>query len=276
MVDFDVIDNENDIWEERLPDVSNTPAYSYHYYEETIPYEILLSMCRKGEIDIMKIYLSDITDKFIKYIETLPKRNYDVIANFIAMAGALIEYKSAMLLPRPEMPEDNEDWEIEGAARKMMFAEEYGMFQDISEKLGAREILNRFYREPMFSERDYNVIIKDFNAGKMISAFENLMHQKQHEERKHEAKVIMREDFTVQQQEVELVEAVRAYKMLSFFDWLGKDAPKNKTLHTFLALLNILKAQVATADQAELNGDIILKHSASTDNYNADESEMYD
>jgi segregation and condensation protein A len=216
----------------------------------------------------MKVHLSDITEKFIAYISTLPKVNYDRVASFISFASTLIEYKSIMLLPKPEAIDESYDGDdISDAELKLMYADEYGFFQSITDKLEKMEILNRFYREPMFGENEFTLVIKDFSLDKMIGAFELLLERIEFHEEQEETKVIEKDSFTIEEKIIQLVEELRVRKKITFFDLFGDNYTKSEVIKAFLALLEILKYQVATCEQNERGGDIIITHAPETDVY---------
>ena len=58
-------------------------------FEDPVPIEVLLEMCKKGKVDIRDIFVSDITEQYIKYVAELESKNYDNISSFILFASTL-------------------------------------------------------------------------------------------------------------------------------------------------------------------------------------------
>jgi segregation and condensation protein A len=75
------------------------------------PYDLLLDLVRKQNIDIYDIPIARITAQFLAYVEHLKASDVDTAGEFIYMSALLIHIKSKMLLPRSpaESPEEAED-----------------------------------------------------------------------------------------------------------------------------------------------------------------------
>ena len=64
------------------------------------PYDLLLDLVRKQNIDIYDIPMAKITGQFLAYVEHLKASDIDTAGEFIYMSALLIHIKSKMLLPR--------------------------------------------------------------------------------------------------------------------------------------------------------------------------------
>ncbi len=75
------------------------------------PYDLLLDLVRKQDIDIYDIPIAKITAQFLAYVEHLKASDVDTAGEFIYMSALLIHIKSKMLLPRSpaDSPEEAED-----------------------------------------------------------------------------------------------------------------------------------------------------------------------
>jgi segregation and condensation protein A len=75
------------------------------------PYDLLLDLVRKQNIDIYDIPIARITAQFLAYVEHLKASDVDTAGEFIYMSALLIHIKSKMLLPRSpaESPEEADD-----------------------------------------------------------------------------------------------------------------------------------------------------------------------
>ena len=75
------------------------------------PYDLLLDLVRRQNIDIYDIPIAKITKQFLAYVEHLKASDVDTAGEFIYMSALLIHIKSKMLLPRSpaESPEEAED-----------------------------------------------------------------------------------------------------------------------------------------------------------------------
>ncbi|MCL2630611.1 MAG: segregation/condensation protein A [Firmicutes bacterium] len=268
---------ETDSVQEEVVQLPDTPEYKYinSNFDEPIPYDILYSLCRQDKIDILNIHLSDITEKFIAYIRTLDQVNYDRVASFVSLASRLVEYKALMLLPRPkeefETAEGDYDFDTE---LTLLRAEEYSYFKDITEKLEAISITApRFYRNPMFSDKEFNVIIKDFSVDKMIKSFELLLEYQEFKSEDNEVKIIEKDPVTMTDKIAQILGSLREHGKVLFFSLLSEGYRKSELITTFTALLELMKYQVATAEQIERGGEIVISSTSETASYDPDKLE---
>ena len=101
------------------------------------PLDLLLYLVRKEEVDIYDIPIAKITDQYIRYIEMLKSLDVDLAGDFLVMAATLMHIKSAMLLPRTEtdqLQEDNPDDPRAELIRQLL---EYKKFKDAANQLNA-------------------------------------------------------------------------------------------------------------------------------------------
>ena len=72
------------------------------------PIEMLLELVEARKMHISDISLSEVADKFIAYIESLPELPVADTANFVYVASVLLLIKSKALLPGLELTEDEQ------------------------------------------------------------------------------------------------------------------------------------------------------------------------
>lgn len=74
------------------------------------PFDLLLHLIDKNEVDIYDIPIAEITAQYLDYIEQMQELDLDVAAEFLVMAATLLSIKAKMLLPKlPAEPEDSEE-----------------------------------------------------------------------------------------------------------------------------------------------------------------------
>lgn len=217
------------------------------------PLDLLVTMVDKEEMDIREIPISKLTDQYLEYINGLEQIDYEYAAEFIAMAARLIKIKSFILIPRPEEEVCEEQEEI------YRDFEEYKMFKGLAEKLKSGEVLNRFYREPQYTEDDYRVVIKNFDLDKLTSALLKVMDRIETSIQAPKPREILKEKITVAQKMGYLKELMLKYKEVCFFDLFSDDSTVSDVLNTFLAILELLKEQIAVAEQPDAFGDIMIR-----------------
>lgn len=67
------------------------------------PLDLLLHLIKKSNISITDINIVDITVQYLDYINCMDEMNLDIASEYLTMAAELIEMKSNILLPKPEM-----------------------------------------------------------------------------------------------------------------------------------------------------------------------------
>ncbi|MEX5235545.1 ScpA family protein [Kocuria arenosa] len=106
------------------------------------PFEVLLSLIAKHELDITRIALATVTDEFLQYVRALHEigstRALDEASEFLVVAATLLDLKAARLLPRGEV-EDEEDVALL-EARDLLFARllQYKAFKEVAVLLDER------------------------------------------------------------------------------------------------------------------------------------------
>ncbi|MCR5593766.1 MAG: segregation/condensation protein A [Saccharofermentans sp.] len=63
------------------------------------PLDLLYSLIVKNDIDIFDIPISEITEKYMEYLEHMKKLDMEIASEFIVMAATLIHIKSRIMLP---------------------------------------------------------------------------------------------------------------------------------------------------------------------------------
>ncbi|MDZ4045167.1 MAG: segregation/condensation protein A, partial [Rhodoglobus sp.] len=85
------------------------------------PFDLLLSLIAKHELDITEISLSVITDEFISYLRGLDsEEELDQASEFLVIAATLLDLKVAGLLPQGELVDAEDVALLE--ARDLLFA----------------------------------------------------------------------------------------------------------------------------------------------------------
>ncbi len=82
------------------------------------PYDLLLDLVRKQNIDIYDIPIAKITAQFLAYVEHLRASDVDTAGEFIYMSALLIHIKSRMLLPRS--PAESAEGEAEDPRHELV------------------------------------------------------------------------------------------------------------------------------------------------------------
>ncbi|MFC6355966.1 segregation and condensation protein A [Luethyella okanaganae] len=97
------------------------------------PFDLLLSLISKHELDITEVSLSRVTDEFISYLRGLDsEKELDQASEFLVVAATLLDLKVAGLLPQGELVDAEDVALLE--ARDLLFARllQYRAFKEAS------------------------------------------------------------------------------------------------------------------------------------------------
>ena len=97
------------------------------------PFDLLLSLISKHELDITEVSLSRVTDEFISYLKGLDEQEeLDQASEFLVIAATLLDLKIAGLLPKGEVVDAEDVALLE--ARDLLFAKllQYKAFKEVA------------------------------------------------------------------------------------------------------------------------------------------------
>lgn len=220
------------------------------------PLDLLLHLIKEAKIEIKDIFVSQVTEQFLLYIEGVSVLDVEKASDYLNMAATLLEIKSKSVLPKIEdITEDIED--LEKALIRQL--EEYKLFKEASEKLKQQENTDRFYKSPDKSVGDVKIVYNDFNLDGLIAAFSKLLMRVDDKKRQENMlKEIPKEVFTVKDKVNHIREVLLERESVSFFEMFPHYYTKAELITTFQAMLELLKLQYITVEQRDVFDDITL------------------
>jgi segregation and condensation protein A len=117
------------------------PGFEVRLANFTGPFDLLLGLISKHQLDITEVALSTVTDEFIKYIKGLQRLGeewaLDEASEFLVIAATLLDLKAARLLPAGEVEDDEDIALLE--ARDLLFARllQYRAFKHVAGMIGS-------------------------------------------------------------------------------------------------------------------------------------------
>ncbi|MGD9900073.1 MAG: ScpA family protein [Calditrichaceae bacterium] len=221
------------------------------------PFDLLLFLIRKNEVDIYDIPIASITDQFLEYLEVINVMDLDVAGDFIEMVAILMHIKARMLLPQQFGDSDDELEDprtelVEKLIEYKRFKEAALDMEELEEKrrlLYSRQYFKYLPRTEEISDEQYleNVTLFD-----LILAFKKAMDSmpkvQYHEVRKIEV--------TVEQQSEYILERAGRVKVLLFQDIMKEIREKIVLIVTFMALLDLIRSGKISVRQSDVFDDI--------------------
>ena len=112
------------------------PGFEVRLANFTGPFDLLLGLIAKHQLDITEVAIATVTDEFIKYIRKLQKLGeewaLDEASEFLVIAATLLDLKAARLLPAGEVEDEEDIARLE--ARDLLFARllQYKAFKQVA------------------------------------------------------------------------------------------------------------------------------------------------
>lgn len=240
------------------------PADGFHLTLEnfTGPFDLLLSLINKRQLDVTEVALAQVTDEFIAHIRGQEEWELDAASEFLLIAATLLDLKAARLLPRGEV-EDAEDLELL-EARDLLFARllQYRAYKEVSTWLEDRfETQGRSQPrlvslEPQFAsllpELIWQIGPEEF-AMLAATALTPKTPQSVDLDHLHAPAVSVREQAAI------IVSRLRRATALTFRDLIADSAGTPTVVARFLALLELFKEHVIAFEQAAPLADLTIR-----------------
>ena len=243
-------------------DVYDEDSYVIRLENFEGPIDLLWFLIRKAKIDISEIFVSQITDQYLKAMDQVERLDMEKASEFLQVAACLIEIKSKKMLPSPpivEVPEDEDPEKI--LMRKLLEYKEkyYPIYKDASKKMKDFENTDSFYRAPDASVGKPRFILADMNMDGLVKALQKMFLKIEQKAKENQVKTIVRDRFTVEERSAQLREIFATTPSLKFDDLIEDDYSKIEIITTFQAILELLKVQFLHVVQDSPFADIVLE-----------------
>lgn len=244
---------------------AEAPGFSLKLSNFEGPFDLLLTLIGKHELDITEVALAQVTNEFVEYIRELGG-DLEQTTQFLVVAATLLDLKTARLLPQAEVEDEADLALLE--ARDLLFARlmQYRAFKRVAVELATRldAEARRFARvvalEPRFAQVLPEVLISitpDELAALAARALEpkeapvlSLAHL-------HAPQVSVREQAHL------VVGRLRRERTLTFRALTADSPDLLTTVARFLALLELFRESMVAFEQATPLGDLHLRWTGS-------------
>ncbi|MBF9336725.1 segregation/condensation protein A [Microbacterium lacticum] len=230
------------------------------------PFDLLLTLLGKHELDITEISLSKVTDEFISYLKGLDaEEELEQASEFLVVAATLLDMKVAGLLPQGELVDAESVALLE--ARDLLFARLllYRAFKEVSAwfERNLRREDRRHVRAVRLDEKYRNAVpelvwtlSKDDFAAIALMAFTPKEIPHVGLDHLHAPLVSIREQAAV------VVTLLRAAGTLSFRELVAGTTQTGVVVARFLAVLELYRHAALSFEQLEPLGELTLRWTA--------------
>ena len=222
------------------------------------PLDLLLTLISRAKIDIRDIFVSEITEQYLEYMEGIDELDMDSASEFLQMAATLIEIKSRALLPVPPKPEDPDAETPEQALIRQLT--EYKAFKETCEDLkrleeAAKLMLNKLPEEYPLPPPEYE--LTGLTLDGLTQAFLRVLSRAKDASEAPRQREIRRDEYTVQSCMARIQSRLRKGPVP--FEELFEGEPcRAEIVGLFIGVLELLRLGRLRVRQKGTFGEIIL------------------
>lgn len=241
------------------------------------PLDLLLSLVKENKIEIKDIFVSQVTEQFLEYMNQVSELDVELASEYMAMAATLLEIKSRALLP--PVVKDDEPEEETPEAVLIRQLEEYKLFKEIVTELKEQENVDRFYRDPDKNVgKEVSVIKENLSLDGFIAAFNKFLAKLQVKSQQSTtvSRTMARESFSVPQKINFIREVLKTVNEFKFTELFEPVASRNEYVTTFIAVLELTKLQIITIRQSDIFEDIVIVKREGSDDIHVDVEGEYE
>jgi segregation and condensation protein A len=249
----------------RLSDVRDPAMSQYQIKLEVFegPFDLLLHLINKHQVDIYDIPIAKIADEFVEYLESAEFVDVEQAADFLVMAATLMQIKARMLVPRPA-PEAEGDEPEDPRSELVLRLLEYSSMKQAASLLEERSefwshIFTREVDEVIPRSQEHVPDLGGVSASELARAFLAVLARAADAETDDSPAVISKERCTVAGEMLRIRRRLRYEYTVSFFSLFEPNSSKELIVTTFLALLELIKLGLVVAEQAVAFSDILLR-----------------
>lgn len=228
------------------------------------PFDLLLHLIEKDEIDIYNIPIAVITAKYLEYLSTIQLLNFEGVGDFLVMAATLMQIKAKLLLPRADRSEAAEAEEAEEEDPRWELVCKLIEYKKIKEAaLSLQAIENR--RQQVytrvggeFPDRNFAAAedsLKNLSVWDLMDAFKDILESL---EAKLLKAAIPQPEISIRQRMTEIIDLLVLKKQVSFKKIFKEIDSRIGLITCFLAVLELIRLRKMLAVQTAAFEDIIL------------------
>ncbi len=235
-------------------------SFQVHLENFEGPFDLLLALISKHELDITEVALSQVTDEFIAHIRAHENGwDLDRASNFLLVAATLLDLKAARLLPRGDVEDEADLALLE--ARDLLFARllQYRAYKEVASFVRERlAVQGRRYPRAVPLEERFAGLRPDvlFELGPEEFAALAAMVFTPKEPPSVPVTHIHQAKTSVKEQGELVIAALREHGTLTFAQLTAECTGTFEVVARFLSLLELYRAANVAFDQPEPLGEL--------------------
>lgn len=225
------------------------------------PFDLLLHLIEKNQVDIYDIPIAEITRQYVAYLAEMEALDLEIASSFLVMAANLLAIKARMLLPKPP-PQEEEGEEDDARGELVRDLLEYKRYKEAALLLEDRSQEEAQYIPRPNEEEWYFPLFAAENplegktAADLQAAFQQLLDKLENQEKIFQ---IEGREISVGEQQGKIRRALAEYPQgLPFGKIFDSCLSRIEMVVTFLALLELIKNHIVTVSQRDAFTEIYL------------------
>lgn len=217
------------------------------------PLDLLLYLIKRQNIDILNIYVADITDQYMAYVDLMEASQFELAAEYLVMAAMLAEIKSRILLPREEEESKESDPRMELIRR----LQEYERFKKAAEDINNLHRMDRDIHRAAAALPEIEKIAQDpdVKLQDVLVALSRVLKRSDNYEHHH----IQMETLSTREKMSEILVRISEHKFVPLVSLLLKEEGRLGVVVTFLAIMELMKDSLIEIVQSESFAPIHVK-----------------
>ena len=216
------------------------------------PFDLLLFFIERDELNIHDIPISKITDDFLAYIKHMQSLNIELASEFIFVASTLMRIKAKMLLPRPELDENENEIDLKKELVQKLLL--YKQFKEVCEDLKLLEDRRGKLYERGNTELDLKLAreskgqtieeeLSTFDLYKLMLIYERVMYNYTHRQQE-VTHTVVKYPYSIEHQKKVIAELIEINQSLDFAKLAKNSENKVQFVYNFLAILEMLQQKL--------------------------------
>lgn len=230
------------------------------------PFDLLLHLVSRQKLDVNAISISRVADEYLEHIERMRELDLDIASDFLLVAATLLEIKAASLLPdEVQYFGDELDDLSPDEARDILVARliAYKQFKNAAAEVAARmEAEGHMHPRQAGLEPEFLALMPDYLEGITLRGLAVICADLAHRREVFllEAEHVASMPISLELHAESVHRTLARKKRALFSELVGKDAPAEIVVVTFLAILELYKRGIVDIKQDALFGEIAIEH----------------
>lgn len=222
------------------------------------PFDLLLSLIEKEQVDIYSVSLAKITSQYLEYLKTAEQLQLELAGEFLVMAAVLLKLKSKKLLPASEEMQDEDDDFFKDESELLDRLVEYKLFKQLAEQLQERgDVFEKvFFRGNENVNLNEQFLLKDVSVTDLTKLFTRAWQTSMLNQ---EIQALYVEEISVDEKKNQILEKIKAQPDgFNFFEIFERGCNRFEIVAGFLAILELVRQKLIRFKQEVPFGPIFI------------------